>query len=91
LHIDGEIIGKVLSDSIVTIGKQGRVNGEIHASRLIVNGLFEGNANCDNVEVLEGGRFIGKVVSKELIIEAKAIFEGESKIKSDTQMITFEN
>ena len=62
LHIDGEIIGKVLSDSIVTIGKQGRMNGEIHASRLIVNGLFEGNANCDNVEVLEGGRFIGKVV-----------------------------
>lgn len=91
LHIDGEIIGKVLSDSIVTIGKQGRVNGEINASRLIVNGLFEGNANCDNVEVLECGRFIGKVISKELIIEAKAIFEGESKIKSDTQMITFEN
>ena len=91
LHIDGEIIGKVLSDSIVTIGKQGRVNGEINASRLIVNGLFEGNANCDNVEVLEGGRFIGKVISKELIIEAKAIFEGESKIKSDTQMLTFEN
>lgn len=91
LHIDGEIIGKVLSGSIVTIGKQGRVNGEINASRLIVNGLFEGNANCDNVEVLEGGRFIGKVISKELVIEAKAIFEGESKIKSDTQMLTFEN
>ena len=91
LHIDGEITGKILSGSIVTIGKQGRVSGEIHASRLMVNGLFEGNANCDNVEVLEGGRFIGKVVSKELVIEAKAIFEGESKIKTDTQMIAFDN
>ena len=53
MHIDGEIVGKIFSDSIVTIGKLGRINGEVHASRLIVNGVFEGDANCDNVEVLE--------------------------------------
>ncbi|NCD13054.1 MAG: polymer-forming cytoskeletal protein [Epsilonproteobacteria bacterium] len=89
--MDGEIIGKVLSDSIVTIGKQGRISGEIHASRLIVNGLFEGNADCENVEVLEGGKFLGKVFSKELVIEAKAIFEGESKIKTENiQTLTYE-
>jgi cytoskeletal protein CcmA (bactofilin family) len=82
LHVDGEIIGKIISESIVIIGKQGKISGEIHAGRLIINGLFEGNADCDNVEVLEGGKFLGKVVSKELIIEAKAIFEGESKIKT---------
>ncbi len=85
LHVDGEIVGKIISESIVIIGKQGKISGEIHASRLIINGLFEGNAECDNVEVLEGGKFIGKVVSKELIIEAKAIFEGESKIKAQSE------
>ena len=91
LHVDGEIIGKVLSDSIVTIGKQGRISGEIHASRLIVNGLFEGNADCENVEVLEGGKFLGKVFSKELVIEPNAIFEGESKIKTESiQTLTYE-
>lgn len=82
LHVDGEIVGKIISDSIVTIGKTGKISGEINAGRLIINGLFEGNANCDNVEVHEGGKFLGKVVSKELVIEAKAIFEGESKIKT---------
>ena len=91
LHVDGEIIGKIISESIVTIGKTGKVSGEINASRLIINGLFEGSANCDNVEVLEGGKFLGKVVSKELVIEAKAIFEGESKIKVDAQIHEFEN
>ena len=91
LHVDGEIIGKIISESIVTIGRQGRVSGEINAGRLIINGLFEGNANCDNVEVLEGGKFLGKVVSKELVIEAKAIFEGESKIKVDNQLLSYEN
>ena len=91
LHVDGEIIGQVVSQSIVTIGKQGRISGEINASRLIVNGLFEGSADCDNVEVLEGGKFLGKVISKELVIEAKAIFEGESKIKTDISSVSFEN
>ena len=74
----------MLSNSIVIIGKQGKISGEIHATRLIINGLFEGNADCDNVEVLEGGKFLGKVTSKELVIEAKAIFEGESKIKTQS-------
>ena len=91
LHVDGEIIGQVVSQSIVTIGKQGRISGEITASHLIVNGLFEGSADCDNVEVLAGGKFLGKVSYKELVIEAKAIFEGESKIKTDISSASFEN
>ena len=83
LHVDGEVTGEIHSKSIVTIGKGGKINGDITANRLIVNGLFEGNAECDGVEVLAGGKFLGKVISKELMIEAKAEFEGESKIKRD--------
>jgi cytoskeletal protein CcmA (bactofilin family) len=83
LHVDGNIAGQIHSKSIVTIGKSGKVNGEIIASKLIINGIFEGEANCDTIEVLAGGKLLGKVVSKELIIEAKAEFEGESKIKKD--------
>jgi cytoskeletal protein CcmA (bactofilin family) len=85
LHVDGSITGQINSKSIVTIGKSGKISGEIIASRLIINGLFEGDANCDGVEVLAGGKFIGKVISKELMIEAKAQFEGESKIKKDNE------
>jgi len=85
LHVDGEVTGEVHSKSIVTIGKGGKIKGSVTANRLIVNGLFEGNADCDGVEVLAGGKFLGKVVSKELMIEAKAQFEGESKIKRDNE------
>lgn len=83
LHVDGIVSGKVNSKSVVTIGKGGKINGEVVANRLIINGLFEGDADCDGVEVLAGGTFLGKVASKELMIEAKAHFEGESKIKRD--------
>jgi cytoskeletal protein CcmA (bactofilin family) len=88
LHVDGIVTGQINSKSIVTIGKGGKINGEIVAKRLIINGLFEGDANCDGVEVLAGGKFLGKVTSKELMIEAKAQFEGESKIKRDDQQTT---
>lgn len=87
LHVDGEVVGQVHSKSIVTIGKGGKISGEITANRLIVNGFFEGEATCDGVEVLAGGKFLGKVVSKELMIEAKAEFEGESKIKRDNETV----
>lgn len=88
LHVDGEIIGKIHSKSIVTIGKSGKISGEIVAKRLIVNGHFEGTANCDTIEVLENGKLVGQVISKELMIEAKAEFEGESKIKRDAEKTT---
>ncbi len=83
LHIDGEIIGEVNSKNIVTIGKKGKFSGKIEASKLIINGLFEGDAICESIELLKGGVLRGKIISKDLMIEAKAIFEGESKIKLD--------
>jgi cytoskeletal protein CcmA (bactofilin family) len=84
LHVDGEISGEIDSKSTVTIGKGGKISGNVTANRLIVNGFFEGSADCDGIEVLAGGKFLGKAVSKELMIEVKAEFEGESKIKRDS-------
>lgn len=85
LHVDGAISGQVHSKNIVTIGKDGFISGTVIANRLIINGLFEGSADCETIEVLAGGKLLGKIVSKELIIEAKAFFEGESKIKTDIE------
>jgi Integral membrane protein CcmA involved in cell shape determination len=85
LHVDGEIKGEVHSKNIVTIGKQGKVFGKIEASKLIVNGLFEGDAVCNSIELLKGGILRGKIVSKDLMIETKAIFEGQSSILRDNE------
>jgi len=83
LHIDGDVKGQVFSNNIVTIGSKGHVKAELKAQRLLISGVFEGNADCDVVEILTGGKFIGKALMKELIIETKAHFEGESKIKKE--------
>lgn len=81
LHVDGELEGDINSTSVVVIGKKGKIRGELKAEKLVVNGEFEGSADCSYVEVLAGGRFIGNVLSKELMIESKAYFQGQSNIR----------
>lgn len=81
LHVDGSIEGNISSKSIIIIGRRGSVKGELKSEKLVINGSFEGNADCTNVEILAGGVFTGNVVSKELMIEGKAKFEGNSSIR----------
>lgn len=85
LHVDGEIRGQIFSNSIITIGKSGALKGELKAKKLIVSGLYEGSADCESVEIIAGGKFLGKILAKDLLIESGSGFEGESKIKGSNE------
>lgn len=82
LHVDGELEGTINSTNMIVIGKRGVVKGELKAEKLVISGIFEGSADCSSVEVLADGSFSGDVLSEELVIEAKAKFQGQSNIKS---------
>ncbi len=91
LHIDGEVTGTIVSNNVVTIGSKGMVRADLKAEKMIISGSFEGNADCDTVEILAGGRYIGKVLARQLVIEQSGYFEGESKTKKEgaqTSVIT---
>jgi cytoskeletal protein CcmA (bactofilin family) len=81
LHVDGIINGDIHSTNIVTIGTTGKITGEIHANHLMVSGHFEGIADCENIDILAGGRVAGDIISNNLIIESQGKFEGTSKIR----------
>jgi cytoskeletal protein CcmA (bactofilin family) len=83
LHIDGEVGGKINSANIVSIGGGGTFTGELKATKLIVSGVFEGSAECESIELLKGGKILGKIVSKDLMIESNSVFEGESQLKKE--------
>lgn len=85
LHVDGEFAGTVRSKSLVTVGRTGLMEGEIVAKKLIVTGHFVGNADCDDIEILAGGKVAGQIASKVLVIERGSFFEGESKLKNQQQ------
>lgn len=81
LHIDGEFEGKIDSKNTVMIGKNGQVDGEVYANKLVISGKLKGLTESDTVEISSQGRFEGVITSTELVIEKKGIFIGESKIK----------
>ena len=64
------------------MGRNGTINGEVHAEKLIIQGSVEGSAEADRIEIHAEGKMAGKVISSELVIEALAVFEGESHFKS---------
>jgi len=83
LHVDGDLSGIIHSESIVVIGKNGNLKGELKADKVVVNGFFEGELEADSLEILTGGIVSGNITIKELAIENGGKFNGSSKIKEE--------
>ena len=49
LYIDGEFEGTIVSKKLVTIGKSGKVSGEIQTDHLVVQGLVEGSIDANRL------------------------------------------
>lgn len=82
LHVDGEVEGIIHSDNVVTIGANGKVNGEIIAEDLVINGALTGSVKSNTIEILSEGHVKGKLSYNELTIEKGAVFEGETSVRS---------
>jgi len=87
LHIDGVVDGNVKSSNEVSIGKDGTIKGELKASKLIVNGVFEGTAECDYIEIMKGGIIKGNITIKNITIENGGCFAGTSTLKTDKEEV----
>ena len=69
---------------MIKIGLSGVVNSSnLRASKLIVSGKFLGEADCEAVEIIDGGDVQGKLTSATLEIVANGAFQGES-IRKDS-------
>ncbi|MBF0588251.1 MAG: polymer-forming cytoskeletal protein [Magnetococcales bacterium] len=80
LHVDGQFKGEVISTSLVTIGKSGAIKGDLVAKKMEVTGVFDGEAQCEDIEIHTGGKVSGHITSKVLVIERGSTFEGQSKL-----------
>ena len=86
LYVDGDFEGIINSKKNVNIGKNGHVKGNVIAKYIIIQGKVDGTVDADKVHIKAGGHVVGTITSSELIIESKGIFEGDSKIKTDTSV-----
>jgi cytoskeletal protein CcmA (bactofilin family) len=78
LVVDGELEGQVRLDSNVTIGAEGKVQGDIVAKSVRIGGRVVGNVQGhEKVEILPTGRLEGDVAAPRVVLAEGAFFKGK--------------
>jgi len=83
LLIDGEFEGTIdLADSSLTVGPQGRVQADIRAREIVVEGTVRGNLRAsDRLQISKSGNVVGDLVAARIVIEDGAYFKGSIDIQ----------
>ena len=79
LVIEGTIEGTIAHhQKNLTVGKQGRVTADIHASSVLVEGELNGDIHSDGmVSLAKGATVIGNIYCARLVMEDGAQFNGK--------------
>lgn len=79
LVIEGQIEGKIAHhDKNLTIGKQGRVSADIHASAVVVEGELNGDIHSDGlVSLSQHATVNGDIYCARLVMQEGACFNGK--------------
>ena len=81
IRVDGEILGDIISQSNVSVGGGGQVNGQINAAVITIGGKVSGTVKAKEKLVLDSNGYLkGDIFTKILVVEAGAKFDGKSKM-----------
>ena len=83
LIIHGHVEGKVnLKDYTVIIGPKGRVQANIHAKQVVIEGQLNGDIKGEEkVIIRKTGNVLGNVVSPRVTLEDGAMFKGSIEME----------
>ncbi|GIW45185.1 MAG: hypothetical protein KatS3mg077_2467 [Candidatus Binatia bacterium] len=80
-RIDGVLNGEVKASDLLVIGEEGKVDGAVRARQLLVLGEVRGEVFVEGrAEIGASGRLFGSICSKDLVVQAGAVLEGDCKI-----------
>ena len=83
LLLDGEFEGTIdLGESSLTIGPQGRVQADLRAREIIIEGTVHGNLRAyDRLQIRRSGSVTGDLITARIVIEDGAYFKGSIDIQ----------
>ncbi len=87
-RIDGIIKGNLTGDSGIVIGHQGKIEGSVCASEVIVYGNVEGNIETNRLELKKGSKVNGDIIANNLITEQGCNFNGKCTMKTESSNVT---
>jgi len=80
IQVFGHIKGSIRSNNgVVTIQKEGVVEGEIYAQTISINGKMKGLCVSEDLDILENGQLDGICQTKNLTIKKGGVFTGTSE------------
>jgi cytoskeletal protein CcmA (bactofilin family) len=83
VRIDGKFSGQIFTKDTLVIGDGARVNAEISAGTVVVNGVVEGNIRATNlIELHQPARVKGNLEAPALLMDKGVIFEGSCKMEN---------
>jgi cytoskeletal protein CcmA (bactofilin family) len=81
VRIDGKYTGHIHTKDVLVIGESARVNAEISAGTVIINGTVEGVIKASQlVELHPPARVKGTIETPSMSMEKGVIFEGTTKM-----------
>ncbi|MBD3170567.1 MAG: polymer-forming cytoskeletal protein [candidate division Zixibacteria bacterium] len=84
VRIDGVVKGEVKCSDLLTIGPEGRVEGEVKVKLLTLGGKVTGNVFAsEKVELQNKSIVEGDINTKSLTVEAGAVFHGKCNMKNE--------
>jgi cytoskeletal protein CcmA (bactofilin family) len=82
LKIDGRIDGSIVDAKMVTLGKTGKIRGDISCETCSVGGEVKGNILAlTSIEVLSGARVEGDLRAPRIMLEEGAFFNGNCSME----------
>jgi len=82
LRVDGKLFGDVDIKGNLIVGEKGFLNGEVKAKSVVVAGEIKGNiTTLEKIEINKSGKIFGDIVSKFVVIEDGASFNGHCKME----------
>jgi cytoskeletal protein CcmA (bactofilin family) len=82
LKIDGRIDGSIVDAKMVTLGKTGKIRGDISCETCSVGGEVKGNILAlASIEVLSGARVEGDLRAPRIMLEEGAFFNGNCSME----------
>lgn len=81
IRVDGKVEGELSSSADVTLGKSGKVKGNLSVNSVSIEGSVEGNITAkDRIEMKSSARVNGDIKSKRLTVEDGVTFVGKSEV-----------
>lgn len=81
LIFDGKLDGEIISEGVLTLGKNATVKGEIKTKAVTVHGTVNGNITVtERCELKASSQLNGDLKAMRIIIEEGATFIGKSEV-----------